>query len=368
MINPILESSENNAGKCSRCECLPEPLPEKGTIYVSPPIVHTGQEILSYFSKMGMEYTELYNGIYAAPYSKGQLKELCNEFLGKVSRMELRDTKCLILSEKENLSIHHLTRMLPLQTYVARVKGEWLMSILREDRIYSRFHPIVRADNPGDVYAYECLARGLRSDGAEINPVRMFSVADEADLMFNLDRACRIAAIKGCEKHGIAANIFINFNPSTIYNPTYCLQTTLKAIREAGISPDRIVFEVVESEEVRDPEHLLNILGYYREHGFRVALDDLGAGYSSLNLLGRLRPDFVKLDMELVQGVDEDDYKAVITGNLIKMARNLDVSIVAEGVETVGQWQWLRDRGVDYLQGFLFAKPAAPPEKVVVPE
>ena len=112
---------------------------------------------------------------------------------------------------------------------------------------------------------------------------------------------------------------------------------TVKAvIEDAGIDPGRVVFEVVESDEVRDTAHLLDILSTYRAAGFRVALDDVGAGYSSLGLLARLRPDFVKLDMGLVRGVDADPYKAQVAGKLVEMARGLGVETVVERVETAG--------------------------------
>ena len=93
----------------------------------------------------------------------------------------------------------------------------------------------------------------------------------------------------------------------------------------------------------------------------------MGAGYSSLNLLTRLKPDYVKLDMHLVRGVDADPYKAEVAGKLLEMARGLGVKSVVEGVETVGEWRWARDRGADFVQGYLFAKPAADPPVPRVP-
>lgn len=195
----------------------------------------------------------------------------------------------------------------------------------------------------------------------------MFAIAGAADLLFNLDRACRLAAIRGSREHRLGKTIFVNFNPTTIYNPNYCLRTTMQAINQAGLQPYDVVFEVVETEEVADVQHLLSILDYYRNHGFKVALDDLGAGFSSLNLLTRLRPDFVKLDMGLVRNVDTDTYKGIITENLINMAHGLGVKVIAEGVETQGEWEWLVNCGADYLQGFLFATPAAPPNSPVAP-
>lgn len=353
---------------CSRCERIPNPLPESGFLYLAPPMIHTTREFLGYFDQMGLEYTEPHEGIFRVGFKQGELGRLCKEFLSNASALELHDTKALVLGDNERLTIHHLTRMEPLQSVVAKTQGEWLFGLLDDERVFSLFHPIVAADNPTEVFGYECLARATSEEGKQIDPGMMFGIARQTDMLFNLDRACRLAAIQGCIKHGLEKTIFVNFNPGTIYNPTHCLQTTMQAIMQANLPPERVVFEVVESEEVADIDHLLNILLYYRENGFRVALDDLGAGFSSLNLLTKLQPDFIKLDMELIRDVDHDPYKAVITENIIDMARRLDVKTIAEGVETIGEWQWLQSRGLDYIQGFLFARPAAPPEPVRVPE
>ena len=161
-------------------------------------------------------------------------------------------------------------------------------------------------------------------------------------------------------------HLFLNFHSSSLHHPGYCLRTTVEAVAEAGLDPGRVVFEVVEDEEVRDPEQLLEVLDVYRRAGFRVALDDVGAGYNSLNLLARLRPDFVKLDMGLVRGVDHDPYKAQVAGKLLELTRELGVRTVAEGVETIAEWEWVRGAGADYAQGICSpARPAPPPAPVV---
>jgi EAL domain-containing protein (putative c-di-GMP-specific phosphodiesterase class I) len=92
-----------------------------------------------------------------------------------------------------------------------------------------------------------------------------------------------------------------------------------------------------------------------------VALDDLGSDYGSLNLLASLRPDFVKLDIGLAQGLGRDPYRAAISRKLIELADELGVAVIVEGIETEEQWRWLAAHGADYAQGYFFAKPASPP-------
>lgn len=177
--------------------------------------------------------------------------------------------------------------------------------------------------------------------------------------MFPLDRAARLRAIRGAVEAGLTGRIFINFNPTSVYDPAFCLRTTVAAIDRAGIEPGRVVFEIVESDESH-PD-LPRITRYYRDAGFGVALDDLGAGFGSLNLLTELKPDFVKLDMQLTRGVDLDPYKGAILLKPIEMAHKLGIETVAEGIETEAEYTWVRDHGVDYVQGYLIARPAYPP-------
>ena len=148
--------------------------------------------------------------------------------------------------------------------------------------------------------------------------------------------------------------------PSTIRD--FCLQSTINAIRQSNLPARNFVFEVVESDHIADVERLPQILDFYRQAGFRVALDDIGAGFSSLNLLSSLRPDFIKLDMQLVRGIDANSYKGEIVDKLIQCAHNLGIQVVAEGVETVNEWNWVATHGADYVQGYLFGRPSAQPQ------
>ncbi len=233
---------------------------------------------------------------------------------------------------------------------------------MREGRLTTHFQPIVEAGDPGGkVFAYECLLRGLDTAGDLVSPGAMFEVAEASGLLFNLDRDARIAAIRRAAEHGIESNIFINFNPTSIYDPAYCLRSTMKEFEKTTLRPEQVIFEITEGHRVKDIRHLLNIVDFYRDAGFRIALDDLGAGYSSLSLLNNLRPDFVKLDIDLVRDVGADPYKARVAAKILEMANSLDVAVVAEGVESEEEWRWLDEHGADYLQGFLFARPGSPP-------
>ena len=135
----------------------------------------------------------------------------------------------------------------------------------------------------------------------------------------------------------------------------------MELLDECGIAHEQVVFEVVESERIQDLQQLCWLLKQYRAKDFRVALDDVGSGYSTLTVLEGVRSDYSKLDAELIRNVDTDKYKAVLLGKLLEASRELGVKTIAEGVESVEEYEWLRDHGADYAQGFYVARPGSPP-------
>jgi len=138
-----------------------------------------------------------------------------------------------------------------------------------------------------------------------------------------------------------------------------CLRTTEIAAQQAGVRLDQIVFEVTEGHQVRDLDHLERVFAYYRSRNVKVALDDLGAGYSSLNMLVRLQPDIVKLDKELVQALPGRVARAVVAA-IVEIAHATEGLVLAECVETDEQARAALDLGVDLGQGWLFGRPERP--------
>jgi EAL domain-containing protein (putative c-di-GMP-specific phosphodiesterase class I) len=268
----------------------------------------------------------------------------------------------VMLAEDHGPELGHrdILCMEPVAKFVGRLEGEWLVKHLRKGSVENAFHPMV---NPrtGQIEAYECLMRAVLPGGEIKSPAEMIGAARAAGILLHLDRVAQISAIQNAARMNISESVFVNFNPSTTCDPELCLRETVTCAASAGIEPSRIVFEVTESECVSDTRHLKKVLNFYRSQGFRIALDDLGSGYSSLNLLTEVRPDFVKLDMALIRGIDNDLYKQHVTRSLLEMSSCLGVRTVVEGVETDGEWAWATNHGADMIQGFYFAKPALSP-------
>ena len=237
-------------------------------------------------------------------------------------------------------------------------RSGWLLDQLAEGRFISFFHPIVHAGNTERIFAHEALLRGVERDGSIVAPQPILTLAREAGLLSEVDSAACRSAIREAARHGPDMCVFINFSPAAIRDPEASLNATVQAIEEVALGRDRVVFEVTEADRYGDAARLEQVLNAYRRAGFRVALDDLGAGWSTLNLVHRVRPDFIKLDRELIRGVHDDPVKALIATKLLEIGHGLGIGTIVEGIEEQAELSWVRDHGADFVQGFLLGKPA----------
>ena len=216
------------------------------------------------------------------------------------------------------------------------------------------FQPIVDIRS-GEVKAYEALVRGTDRQGAGWV---LAQVTDENRYAF--DQQCRVKAIEVAVKAGLLdtpARRSINFLPNAVYSPLACIQLTLKTARQQQLPADRLIFEFTENEQMADPAHVGSIVAAYRKMGFGTAIDDFGAGHSGLALLARFQPHAVKLDRELIEGIDTSLPRRLIVDAVLRMCTGLDVRVIAEGVEREEEARVLHEIGVHYMQGYLFARP-----------
>jgi EAL domain-containing protein (putative c-di-GMP-specific phosphodiesterase class I) len=217
------------------------------------------------------------------------------------------------------------------------------------------FQPIVDVET-GHCFAFEALVRGSNGESAQDVLAR---VTPESRYAF--DQQCRVAAIEGAVAAGIldtGARLSINFLPNAVYSPLACIQLTLKTAHATGFPTDRLIFEFTENEEMADTDHVSTIIDTYRKMGFATAIDDFGAGHAGLGLLARFQTDFIKLDMDLIRGIDASLPRRMITEGVIRIAEKLGITVIAEGIETVAEYDALRAIGVRYIQGYLLARPA----------
>jgi EAL domain-containing protein (putative c-di-GMP-specific phosphodiesterase class I) len=153
------------------------------------------------------------------------------------------------------------------------------------------------------------------------------------------------------------ALLSINFLPGAVYSPGACIKLTLATAHRLDFPLNRLMFEITEAERIRDYDHLLSIVEEYKKHGFKIALDDLGSGYSGLNLLAGLHVDVVKLDAELTRDIHRRPAARAIVRAMVAVAAELGAELIAEGIETIEEYRTLTDCGVILMQGYLFARP-----------
>jgi EAL domain-containing protein (putative c-di-GMP-specific phosphodiesterase class I) len=349
---------ERPTAACPNCERLPERIEGPGRLFLWSPLGHTRGKLIRALGDTVPWSQRDDLGALVVDLEPGGPTELASRLRPELSGVERGHVRALYLPGGGEPGPGDYGRVGTLGQWLAAAEAGWLVDMLSEGRLTSHFQPIVEAARPQRVFAAEALIRGRQADGGVVGGGPIMGLAGDADMLFQVDLAARRSAVAAFgEQGGAAPHVFINFAPTSIYDPAYCLQTTFRAVDEAGLRPERVVFEVTESEDVGDLDTLTDVLRHYREAGFNVALDDLGSGYASLNLLHVLRPDFVKLDMDLIRDVDSQPHKAALAGKLLEATRAMGIRTVAEGVETEGEFRWVRDNGADLVQGFLIGRP-----------
>ena len=217
------------------------------------------------------------------------------------------------------------------------------------------FEPIVNV-SAGNIFAYEALVRGSMS---ETTAGVMRNVTPEN--LYAFDQTCRVKAITLAVCLDLAkmgAVLSINVVPGAIYSPVACLRLTLETADKVGFPPDRLMFEVTEGEKVHDIPHVQAIVDEYWRRGTKMAIDDVGAGFSGLSLLADLSVDVIKLDTALTHHMSQRPVARAIVRSMVDLADSLGVQLVVECVEEVESYKVLVDLGVTLMQGNLLPRPA----------
>ncbi|HEK1687769.1 TPA: EAL and GGDEF domain-containing protein [Pseudomonas putida] len=230
-----------------------------------------------------------------------------------------------------------------------------LSAILAQRSIHSLFQPIICLSERR-ILGYEALSRGP-SNSPLHSPLNLFAIARQAGRLSELEVLCRENACRRFSELGLEGKLFLNVSPESLLEPHYPSGRTLKMLEQVGLQPSRVVIELTEQTPTDDFQLLSNALHHYRDMGFSIALDDLGAGYSSLRLWSELRPDYVKIDRHFIDGIHQDPLKREFVGSILQIARASKAQVIAEGIELDEELTVLADMGVDLLQGYLLGRP-----------
>jgi diguanylate cyclase (GGDEF)-like protein len=235
--------------------------------------------------------------------------------------------------------------------------------ILAHGDLSSLFQPIVSLSERR-IYGYEGLTRGP-SNSALHSPINLFAVARHAGRLSELERACRKSACQRFSTLQLDGKLFLNVSPDSLLESGHQPGRTLQLLQNLGIPPSRVVIELTEQSPTEDFALLDKALHHYRAMGFSIALDDLGAGYSSLRLWSELRPDYVKIDRHFIEGIHQDAVKREFVGSILKMAKASRAEVIAEGIEQAQELAVLSEMGVNLVQGYLISRPLEQPPREV---
>ncbi|MBX9754917.1 MAG: EAL and GGDEF domain-containing protein [Pseudomonadaceae bacterium] len=234
-----------------------------------------------------------------------------------------------------------------------------LTQILAQRNLHTLFQPIISLSERR-ILGYEALTRGP-SNSPLHSPVPLFAVARQNARLSELEVASRQSACRRFSELQLPGMLFLNISPETLLEPEHQPGRTLQLLQTYGIAPSQVVIELTEQAPIEDFSLLHTALHHYRSMGFSIALDDLGAGYSSLRLWSELRPDYVKIDRHFIDGIHLDPVKREFVGSILKMASASRAQVIAEGIELPEELAVLADMGVDLLQGYLFSRPLDQP-------
>jgi EAL domain-containing protein (putative c-di-GMP-specific phosphodiesterase class I)/GGDEF domain-containing protein len=221
------------------------------------------------------------------------------------------------------------------------------------------FQPIINLDGQR-ILGYEALIRGPQ-DSPLHTPDQLFGVARSSKQLAALEFACRAASCEKFVELGLSGKLFLNTSPLSFTDSQYRDGVTREILQRVGLSPERVVFELTESQPLDQFDLLRAASEHFQRQGFAVALDDLGAGYAGLRVWSELCPDYVKIDRHFISGVDKDPVKREFVRAMLDIAHRMGNKVIAEGIETSEEFNTLVAMGIENLQGYFFAKPARDP-------
>ncbi|MCP4229950.1 MAG: EAL domain-containing protein, partial [bacterium] len=235
---------------------------------------------------------------------------------------------------------------------------ELLQRIIVRERIQVTYQPIVDLKHT-QLYGLEALSSA--TDDCEIAGAEMlFSIAEDTNLSIQLDRVCRRLAFRNIKGVLDKLKLFINSTPQTIEDMGKDTLSLIKLFEENDVNPENIVLEVTERSAISNFREFEAILGKLRETGVKIAVDDAGSGYSTLNTIARLKPDYLKFDMALVRGIDKDKIKQDLLLTVKDLSDKIGSKVIAEGIETKGEFDTIKSFNVQYGQGYYLSRPKLP--------
>ena len=243
-----------------------------------------------------------------------------------------------------------------------RAERTAILELLDSNALTSHFQPVFSSKD-GSIFGYEALARLLFAENSPfMNIGDLFRKARELDVISSLDVLCREQAIKNASLMEIAernAYLFINICPETCLDPAHSSGITDGLAEEWRIPKESIILEVTEESAIHNYNAFREALMYYRDRGYKIAIDDFGAGYGGLKMLSIIEPDFVKIDRHFISNIDKASIKANLVDSIVSACHRMGIKVIAEGIETGEELKVVQNMGIEFLQGFYLGRPSA---------
>lgn len=245
----------------------------------------------------------------------------------------------------------------PLSSITSLAKRAWFLRVLAQQRLFFHYQPIFDLQQ-GQIIAYECLARACNDEGAEdFTGQQLLDGAIALNLIREFDELALTTCFQAISRLDRQTTFFINLLPNTITTNPDFLPQTLQQVKDLGLQPHQITFELTEVEALLHYKALPQLIHEFQTLGFGVAIDDLYGNVSLDHYFIDFRPNVIKVDRRLTADCSQHPMKQILVKNLLHSAHDLNIPVLVEGLETPADIQFCRDMGVNYGQGFGLAYP-----------
>ncbi|WP_270181990.1 EAL domain-containing protein [Alkalihalobacillus sp. CinArs1] len=332
---------------CNNCGFIPKVLPN-GIFEITTPSPILLESLNALFNLSGESFLIPYDNLT-------DLTDICSRIDDHFSSNASKTFSCATLTLRDDKK-----PAIAFPHFYVRLQNLNYITIMQEGLFTAHMQPILSLER-NETVAYEFLLRPT-NDHYSFQPFKLFEMAQNSGLQSFLDSAARTKAIEISSKflpNGIKR--FINFLPSSIYDPAHCLKTTFRAVEDYNVNPGDLVFEVVETEQIQRIDHLKKIFTSYKQEGMKVALDDLGTGYATKEILLALKPDYAKIDRQFIDQCYRDRSKQDALREIAKLANEEGIQLLAEGIERKEEADFCNDIGISLGQGYYFGKPSEKP-------
>lgn len=270
--------------------------------------------------------------------------------------LEMKEIHILPVERDISLDFNLFKRTKTLLFWTTFIQNKDLIYILKKQRIVTFFQPIVSVSTL-EVVGYEAYSKGLKPGGLYLSAQPLFENAAKLDLLSILDVQCLESAAQHASELKMNQLLFLNFCPNAMLDPKESFKSTIATIQEHQLNPKRIIFESVNTERLQGYSHLHAIFEFLKSEGYQTALDDVGGHFSTIEPFHKLGPSYVKVDMKIIRNIHIEQSHQVLLKRILRLKNLYGIGVIAKDVETLEEFEYLKNSGVDFMQGYYFGKP-----------